>query len=1611
MVIAGIGHLSGLGAVETSAASPVSLVFTAACGGSGTDSDGNTWTITSDSAESNFDNTKGIHYGTSKVAVSYLNATTSGISGTISQIVVNASGASETSAKLNVTVGGNPFGTQKSLTSSAANYTLTGSASGTIVVSLTQTSAKKALYIKSVVVTYAASVSSAFKVTYDANGAPDGTVPTDDNEYESGDDVTVLGNTGSLKKFGYSFDGWNGNAVGTGTSYTVGSTFSITGNTTLYAKWTPKTLSSIAVKTAPSCLFYGAGESFDPTGLVITATWSDTSTDDLAYSAAKESFSFTPSLSTPLSTSNASVTIAYRGETTSQSISVVDCLKDTLTRTTTGIASGGGYDNWSNKTVADGSGAVYAGQSGGGNDSIQLRSNNSNSGIIVTSSSTGNRVAKITVSWNSNTAEGRTIDIYGKNTAYSAATDLYSAGATQGTKIGSIVCGTSISLVVGDSYSFIGIRSKDGALYLDNVSILWLPKTISSISINQSPTKTDTYIAGETFDPTGLAINVMFSDTTSIVVPYAGHQSDFSFIPTLSTLLGGEDDEVVVTYGGKTVSISITVTVPASIVELITFPEDGTTVEIDASKTGTAATTVLYEVALSDETTSYEIEYEVSPSTGCTITDGDEDGLSLAFDANDTYVLTIVADEDHTSTITFEVTGLAASIVIGFSGDVPATWYTGDTFSVEAEYYNLAGTLTWTVAPANALTSCSFNPETSIYSGTVATTGSEGTITLTASDSGGDESDSVIFTPVAPSQVNSVTLSSTSGSVVEGGEVVITATVNAQGNVDRTVSWTTDDSDVATVVGSTPGGVPTATISAVAEGTTTITAACGGQEAEYLIRVLPTPRYYQYKGNITSGTYMITYNNGAAKNSISSNRLDYDDISLTDGSYVLGPANNVLWDIEPSGDYWTIKNVGDAKYLAATGAGSQAALVDSGTDDKAKWTITQENGVFEIVSKYNSDNSKNANLRRNGTYGFACYSTSTGGALTLYSAYSDFVKSLTISSQTTDFVAGGTFELGGSAVVQANFAESGLRNLTSSEIESLTFDLGGEAITTETILDRSNNGATVTAFFNDGYETVSYEYTITVDYDSPTSITVTPATKTLEFGQGFQLSVSVQTQYADPGVTWEVVSSTAGSDYTLSSGGYFTAGETAGVVVVQARSTKNASLVSGNTCRITILAEDYLSSITWSGWSASQFDVFEGSSLTLDVVNTWVVRPVMAVAGPGDPLTYGTDYAIQVGGETISVPHTWSLSDNAKSISVVYQGKTQSRTMTVTPRINSIYVEESLSVVTSISVGDSVYMTAVANAENYQFDGTVNDSRFASKKYTDIDLNLGRLDVVAGSTVGSYAFKVGNEYLACFEDDNTGSELATSVTDQSSWTVEFSDGKASIRNVHWTNRYLQWNTSIKYFSTYQSTSNQTNPTLLVGGGTVDYANQNIKIQKALIAYADYFNSQMNAANVCAAATGDVPEPVNPDHADFNTAWANVTNCYKLLFTDETVAGKTIQDYLGEGFTITLNDSEKETARKMLESAGSAWREGEDDNPFYCLERAMETYDVVVTRYEKTAFLSNRTPSPSIYIPSSHYSNPDSPLTTTLWIVLASGMTGLAAIGAAYFISKKKRERA
>ena len=77
-----------------------------------------------------------------------------------------------------------------------------------------------------------------YTVTYNDNGAADGTTPADSSTYLEGANVTVIDNTGSLVKTGYIFLGWNTQADGFGITYTPGETFTMgNADVILYAKW------------------------------------------------------------------------------------------------------------------------------------------------------------------------------------------------------------------------------------------------------------------------------------------------------------------------------------------------------------------------------------------------------------------------------------------------------------------------------------------------------------------------------------------------------------------------------------------------------------------------------------------------------------------------------------------------------------------------------------------------------------------------------------------------------------------------------------------------------------------------------------------------------------------------------------------------------------------------------------------------------------------------------------------------------------------------------------------------------------------------------------------------------------------------------------------------------------------------------------------------------------------------------------------------------------------------------------------------------------------------------------------------------------------------------
>ena len=142
--------------------------------------------------------------------------------------------------------------------------------------------------------------------------------------------------------------------------------------------------------------------------------------------------------------------------------------------------------------------AIYAGQSAKhSSGAIQLRSSNNNSGIVTTTS--GGKVRKIVLTWNSETAADRIVEIYGSNTSYASAVDLYNTGK-RGTSLGSIKNGTTEFTVTGD-YKYFGLRSKSGAVYLDQIEVTY--EVAGSGSSVPSPTfslASGTYYGNQTLE-------------------------------------------------------------------------------------------------------------------------------------------------------------------------------------------------------------------------------------------------------------------------------------------------------------------------------------------------------------------------------------------------------------------------------------------------------------------------------------------------------------------------------------------------------------------------------------------------------------------------------------------------------------------------------------------------------------------------------------------------------------------------------------------------------------------------------------------------------------------------------------------------------------------------------------------------------------------------------------------------------------------------------------------------------------------------------------------------------------------------------------------------------
>ena len=292
--------------------------------------------------------------------------------------------------------------------------------------------------------------------------------------------------------------------------------------------------------------------------------------------------SWTLNGATVASTSSATTTFTMGTSPVTISATFEASEGDVLNRAFTGVSSGSStYSNW---TGTGASGADYSGNSAGGNDAIQLRSNNSNSGIVTTTS--GGYVTKVKVTWENHTQTARTLNVYGKNSAYSSASDLY--GNNSGDLIGTIVAGTSTELTIPYDYKFIGLRSDEGALYLSEIQIVWS----ATASGNEPPTPTYA-VTWTSPSETGCSI----SATVDNVAINPGDKFEEGTVVTITAAAG-----TGYTFNGWTVTGS---TVASSSSATTTFTIGTSAVTISASFTsGGGGQTATLQYTLTPEANS-----------------------------------------------------------------------------------------------------------------------------------------------------------------------------------------------------------------------------------------------------------------------------------------------------------------------------------------------------------------------------------------------------------------------------------------------------------------------------------------------------------------------------------------------------------------------------------------------------------------------------------------------------------------------------------------------------------------------------------------------------------------------------------------------------------------------------------------------------------------------------------------------------------------------------------------------------------------------------------------------------------------------------------------------
>ena len=194
-------------------------------------------------------------------------------------------------------------------------------------------------------------------------------------------------------------------------------------------------------------------------------------------------------------------------------------------------------------------------------------------------------------------------------------------------------------------------------------------------------------------------------------------------------------------------------------------------------------------------------------------------------------------------------------------------------------------------------------------------------------------------------------------------------------------------------------------------GPLSITANKGTANCTFTVTVTAAPQtgtFELFSGTITDGRYVIASDTTALKAEISNKRGAYETISPNGNDEVVNPAPNLVWEISAATiggkTGFTIYNAAGG-YLSSTNSDGNATLL-ANASSKSVWAASGS-GSYEFVNQDPKTATK-ANLRLNPGYGFACYNTGTGKALTLYKIDDSTITAARLTAGTVSASTGDT---------------------------------------------------------------------------------------------------------------------------------------------------------------------------------------------------------------------------------------------------------------------------------------------------------------------------------------------------------------------------------------------------------------------------------------------------------------------------------------------------------------------------------------------------------------------------------------------------------------------------